>query len=106
MKTVILDLDKYLSWRSSEEELCLRLTNGDTAVLTLSENGHDAQAMYLEIGKAIKISAGHWFTIETLGTESEVTFNKRDFKETIAPPDWRPEPRPLRFKQGHPDRTH
>ena len=106
MKTVILDLDKYLSWRSSEEELCLRLTNGDTAVLTLSENGHDAQAMYLEIGKAIKISAGHWFTIETLGTESEVTFNKRDFKETIATPDWRPEPRPLRFKQGRPDRTH
>ena len=69
MKTVILDLDKYLSWRSSEEELCLCLTNGDTAVLTLSENGHDAQAIHLEIGKVVKISAGHWFTIETVETE-------------------------------------
>ena len=97
MKTVILDLDKYLSWRSSEEELCVRLTKGDAAVLTLSENGYDAQAIHLEFGRSIKISAGHWFTIETLGTESEVSFNISDFKETIAPPDWRPEPRPLKF---------
>ena len=97
MKTVILDLDKYLSWRSSEEELCLRLTNGDTAVLTLSENGHDAQAIHLEIGKVVKISAGHWFTIETLGTVSVITFDIADFKEIIAPPDWRPDPRPAKF---------
>ena len=97
MKTVILDLDKHLSWRSSEVELCLRLTNGDTAVLTLSENGHDAQAIHLEIGKEIKISAGHWFTIETLGTGSEITFDIADFKEIIAPPDWRPEPRTAKF---------
>ena len=97
MKTVILNLDRYLSWRSSEVELCLRLTNGDTAVLTLSENGHDAQAIHLEIGKVIKISAGHWFTIETLGTGSEITFDIADFKEIIAPPDWRPEPRPAKY---------
>ena len=97
MKTVILDLDKYLSWRSSEEELCVRLTKGDAAVLTLSENGYDAQAMHLKIGNSIKILAGHWFTIETLGIKSEISFNISDFKETIAPPDWRPKPRPSEF---------
>ena len=71
----------------------MRLTNGDTAVLTLSENGHDAQAIHLEIGKVVKISAGHWFTIETLGSVS-VILDIADFKEIIAPPDWRPEPVP------------
>tara|TARA_B100000519_G_scaffold20595_1_gene14692 strand:- start:716 stop:895 length:180 start_codon:yes stop_codon:yes gene_type:complete len=47
VKTVTLDLDKYLSWRSSDDEFCVRLTNSDTAVLTISENGYDAQAMCL-----------------------------------------------------------
>jgi hypothetical protein len=93
MKTVVLNLDEYLSWRFSEEDLRLRLTNGDTAVLTLSENGHDAQAIHLNMGNEIQISAGHWFTIETLGTQSKVNFNVDDFKETIAPSDWKPVPR-------------
>ena len=98
MKKTYLTLDVYLSWRSSEEDLRLRLTSGDTAVLTLSENGHDAQAIHLNVGSEIEISAGHWFTIETLGTQSEITFNKDNFKETIAPPEWRPIPRPSTLK--------
>jgi len=98
MKTTVLNLDVYLSWRSSEEDLRLRLTSGDTAVLTLSENGHDAEAIHLNVGSEIEIPAGHWFTIETLGTQSEITFNKNNFKETIAPPEWRPIPRPSTLK--------
>ena len=93
MKTTVLNLDVYLSWRSSEEDLRLRLTSGDTAVLTLSVNRHDAEAIHLNVGSEIEIPAGHWFTIETLGTQSEITFNKDNFKETIAPPEWRPTPR-------------
>ena len=98
MKTIVLDLDEYLSWRSSEVALRLRLTSGDTSVLTVSENGHDAEAIQLNVGSEIEIPAGHWFTIETLGTQSTITFNKDNFKETIAPPDWRPLPRPSALK--------
>ena len=98
MKTIVLDLDKYLSWRSSEVALRLRLTSGDTSVLTVSENGHDAEAIQLNVGSEIEIPAGHWFTIETLGTQSKIAFNKDNFKETIAPHDWRPLPRPSALK--------
>ena len=98
MKTIVLDLDEYLSWRSSEEDLCLRLTSGDTAALTISENGHDAEAIHLNVGSEIEIPAGHWFTIETLGTQSKIAFYKDNFKETIAPPDWRPLSRPSTLK--------
>ena len=98
MKTVVLDLDEYLSWRSSLVDLRLRLTSGDSSVLTLSENGHDAEAIHLNVGSEIEIPAGHWFTIETLGSQSEITFNKDNFKETIAPPEWRPIPRPSTLK--------
>ena len=98
MKTIVLDLDKYLSWRSSDVALRLRLTSGDTSVLTISENGHDAEAIHLNVGSEIEIPAGHWFTIETLGIQSEITFNKNNFKETIAPPEWRPIPRPSTLK--------
>ena len=98
MKTIVLDLDEYLSWRSSEVALRLRLTSGDTSVLTVSENGHDAEAIHLNVGSEIEIPAGHWFTIETLGTQSKITFNKDNIKETIAPPDWRPLPRPSTHK--------
>ena len=98
MKTIVLDLDEYLSWRSSGVALRLRLTSGDTSVLTVSENGHDAEAIHLNVGSEIEIPAGHWFTIETLGSQSEITFNKDNFKETIAPPEWRPIPRPSTLK--------
>ena len=57
MKTVVLDLDEYLSWRSSLVDLRLRLTSGDTSVLTLSENGHDAEAIHLNVGSEIEIPA-------------------------------------------------
>ncbi len=63
MKITVLNLDVYLSWRSSKEDLRLRLTSGDTAVLTLSENGHDAEAIHLNVGSDIEIPAGPWFTI-------------------------------------------
>ena len=98
MKTIVLDLDKYLSWRSSDVALRLRLTSGDTSVLTISENGHDAEAIHLNVGSEFEIPAGHWFTIETLGTQSEITFNKDNFKETISAPEWRPLPRPSTLK--------
>ena len=98
MKIIVLDLDEYLSWRSSEVALRLRLTSGDTSVLTVSENGHDAESIHLNVGSEIEIPAGHWFTIETLGTQSKIAFNKDNVKETIAPPDWRPLPRPSSLK--------
>ena len=78
--------------------LSLRLTSGDTSVLTVSKNGHDAESILLNVGSETEIPTGYYFTIETLGTQSKVAFDKDNFKETIAPPDWRPLPRPSSLK--------
>jgi hypothetical protein len=95
MKKVLLNRDKFLSSRSTDEDLLVSLVNGDVALITMSENGHDAEAIQLSVGsRAIQIPAGNWYTIETLGIESEFNFDKEKFTETIAPPDWRPVPRP------------
>ena len=93
MKTVILDLDNYLSWRSPAVDLSLYVKNGDTTVATISCNGHDADAVYLNVGDEIRILAGSWYTIETLGTRSEIKFNLDNFEEIIASLDWKPLPR-------------
>ena len=94
MKKVVLDLDRYLSWRSADRDLELKVTSGDNVVLTISPNGHDAQSTHLENGGAgALVKAGEWFTLETIGIESEVCFNNDDFRETIAAPDWMPVPR-------------
>ena len=69
--------------------------NGYVAVITMSENGHDAEAIHLRVGsRAVQIPADNWYTIETLEIESEFNFDKEKFIETVAPPDWRPVPRP------------
>ena len=94
MKKVVLDLDKYLSWRSADRDLELKVTNGDNVVLTISPNGHDAHSMHLENGGASAlVKGGEWFTLETIGLRSEICFNSDDFRETVEAADWMPVPR-------------
>ena len=78
--------------------------DGAPLVITLSPNGHDASAHRL--GPAILqgespqlvVPAGCWQTATTLGTYSLVgctvapAFGFESFE--LAPPDWRPTPRP------------
>tara|TARA_Y100001933_G_C18891343_1_gene518432 strand:- start:586 stop:885 length:300 start_codon:yes stop_codon:yes gene_type:complete len=94
MKKVVLDLDSYLSWRSVDRDLEIKVTSGDNVVLTISPNGYDAVSTHLENGGVgALVKAGEWFTLETVGIRSEICFNNNDFKETVAAAEWMPVPR-------------
>lgn len=94
MKSIILDLENYLSWRSPNIDLEIRVVGGDAVVLTVSKNGHDAEAKHLDVkGSGLVIKSGEWYTVETVGTRSEICFDIDSFEERIADADWIPVPR-------------
>lgn len=76
---------------------------GAPLVLTISANGHDAEARHLGPNLAsgqrpqLVVPAGHWQTATTLGPWTLVgctvapAFDFAGFE--MAPPDWRPTPR-------------
>ena len=62
-------------------------------LFTLSENVHDAEAIQLTDGRmAIQISAGNWYTIETLWTAFAIPafVDQQKITEMVASLDWRP----------------
>ena len=94
MKTLTLDLDQYITWRKPDRTLTISFASGDTVVLTVSKNGHDATASHLShSSEPFKIPVNAWYTAETLGSESVLRVEPDDYTEVIAPPDWRPSPR-------------
>ncbi len=91
---MLLSIENYISWRKSNKEIHIRYISGDTAVLSISKNGIDAEAMYInDLSKEYIIEAECWFTIETLGIQTELEDNIHIGKLTVAPDDWKPEPR-------------
>ena len=77
-----LNLDYFISWRQSDKTLTVKWNAGDVAVLTMSPNGHDAQSVYLSKDRQhFIIDCGTWYTIETLGRESEISFSPDVFVE-------------------------
>lgn len=94
MDLINLSLDEYLSWRRLNKDVRLRLSDGDPVVLSMSKNGHDAEAMYLQsVADVAFIDTGCWFTAETLGVSSTLKIDPGDYKEELAPEEWRPSPR-------------
>jgi hypothetical protein len=90
---MLLSIENYISWRKSNKEIHIRYISGDTAVLSISKNGIDAKAMYInELSKEHIIEAECWFTIEALGIQTELEDNVNCGKITVALEDWRPEP--------------
>ncbi len=79
---------------------------GAPLVLTISENGHDAEAFRLGANLADSekpqavVPAGVWQTAESLGRWSLVGCTVAPGFEFVgfemAPPDWRPAPRPAK----------
>lgn len=62
-------------------------------LFTLSENVHDAEAIQLTDGRMeIQISAGNWYTIETLWTAFAIPafVDQQKITEMVASLDWRP----------------
>ena len=91
---MLLSIENYISWRKSNKEIHIRYISGDTAVLSISKNGIDAKAMYInDLFKEYIIEAECWFTIETLGLQTKLEDNIYIGKLTVAPDDWKPEPR-------------
>lgn len=89
-----LNLDCHISWRRSDKTLTVEWDDGDPAVVTISPNGHDAQSMYLSPDKPkLEILKGAWYTIETLGRTTTMSFFPDNFFEELAEKNWRPSPR-------------
>ena len=90
---MIITIEDYISWRKSNKGIYIRYITGDTAVLSISKNGIDAQAIHINGAlRECTIDADCWFTIETLGYQTEVEENINSGSIIMAPDDWRPSP--------------
>jgi len=91
-----LNIDCHVSWRRSDKTLTVEWYDGDPAVVTISPNGYDAQSMYLSSHKPkLEVLKGTWYTIETLGRASTISFFPDDFVEELAEKNWFPTPRKI-----------
>lgn len=103
----LLDVGEVSAWHRLDATEVWHWYAGAPLVLTTSPNGHDASAVRLgpdllsgERPQVI-VPAGHWQTATSLGAWSLVgctvapgfTFDCYE----MAPPDWRPTPRPSRM---------
>ncbi|MGI9499476.1 MAG: cupin domain-containing protein [Geminicoccaceae bacterium] len=99
----LLQVDEVSAWHRIDAAEIWHFAAGDPLVLTLSANGHDAEAMYLGPDVAagqrphVVVPPDCWQTAETLGSWTLVScivapaFDFDGFE--LAPPDWRPKPR-------------
>ena len=89
-----LDFDNFISWRRRSVDIDVTLDEGDSVVITISPNGHDATASILSRpGEYKRVPAQHWFTIESRGRKSVIHFKADSSDEEIADEDWYPQPR-------------
>jgi predicted cupin superfamily sugar epimerase len=100
----LLPVGEVSAWHRVDAAEVWHYYAGAPLVLTISPNGHDASAAYLgpdlRAGQRpqIVVPAGHWQTAVSLGEWSLVgctvapAFEFAGFE--LAPPDWRPTPRP------------
>lgn len=95
-----LDLDAVVAWHRWPGPVAVRWLDGDPAVLSYSENGHDAAACHLgprANGAALTLPAGTWLTVETLGRGTTLGLAPVDGAALgaleCAPAGWRPTPR-------------
>lgn len=100
----LLDVGETSEWHRVDAAEIWHHYAGAPLVITLSPNGHDASAHYLGKDLAagqrpqIVVPAGHWQSATSLGAWTLVGctvapgFSFSGFE--MAPPDWRPVPRP------------
>lgn len=100
----LLGLDEVSAWHRVDAVEVWHFYAGAPLALTLSADGHDAQAHRLGLNVAageapqVVVPAGSWQAAESLGAWTLVGctvapgFDFAGFE--LAPPDWRPTPRP------------
>ena len=90
----VLSVDFFLSWRRCDTALEVRVMSGDLAILSISPNGHDAQAKTFGVNTGLlHIQAGYWYTIESLGRRSCVVITGDLTTQIVEADDWKPTPR-------------
>lgn len=99
----LLDVGETSAWHRVDAAEIWFWHAGAPMVITMSPNGHDAEARHLGPDLArgqnpqIVVPAGHWQTATSLGAWTLVSctvspaFTFEGFE--MAPPDWRPTPR-------------
>lgn len=87
-----LSIDEYISWRMPLKDISISLISGDIVVLTVSPNGIDAYAEYLNVGEKKELKAHQWFTTETMGNQSMVQILPNNIEFKIADDNWKPTP--------------
>ena len=99
----LLDVGEVSAWHRVDASEIWHWHAGAPMVITVSPNGHDAEARYLGPDLArgqhpqIVMPEGHWQTATSLGAWTLVgctvspAFRFEGFE--LAPPDWRPTPR-------------
>ncbi|WP_037455880.1 cupin domain-containing protein [Skermanella stibiiresistens] len=102
----LLQADEFSAWHRVDAVEIWHWYAGGPLVLTVSANGHDAEAVHLgpALGHGQRpqavVPAGAWQTAVSLGSWTLVgctvspAFDFAGFE--LAPPDWRPTPRPGR----------
>ncbi|MBY0339343.1 MAG: cupin domain-containing protein [Acetobacteraceae bacterium] len=102
----LLGPGEHSHWHRVDAAECWHWYGGGPLVLTLSPNGHDAEALHLgpDLGAGQRpfavVPKGHWQSAAPLGRWCLVgctvspAFDFAGFE--LAPPDWRPTPRPSR----------
>ena len=89
-----MDINHFLSWRRADISIIVKWLSGAPLVLTTSINGHDAESIHISVSNLEhEISAGSWYTIETLGKKSKIGFMPDKFIVELAEKHWRPSPR-------------
>ncbi|MEZ5934864.1 MAG: cupin domain-containing protein [Alphaproteobacteria bacterium] len=108
----LLQAGEVSAWHRIDATEIWHFAAGDPLVLTLSADGHDAEAKHLGVDLAagqsphIVLPPACWQTAETLGRWSLVScivapaFAFDGFE--MAPPGWRPTPRPAAGQVGLP----
>lgn len=106
----LLQAGEVSAWHRIDASEVWHHAAGDPLVLTMSPNGHDAEACHLGADLAagqrahVVVPPGCWQTAESLGAWTLVScvvapaFQFEGFE--MAPKDWRPEPRRTAGRAG------
>lgn len=97
---VLLPAAVFLPWQRSSHASRLHHVAGAPLALSLSPDGHHAEARHMQKDRTDDIAAACWHTAETLGHWSLIALERADGATLeLAAPDWFPTP--MAAPQGH-----
>ena len=90
---ILLPAAEYLPWQRCDGAVTLHHIAGGPLALSLSPDGHHAEAHHLHKHQHVEIDAKNWHTAETLGRWSLIALTRLDAAQTEpAAENWFPSP--------------